>query len=86
MARKKRKQEDRDRKKALVPCGCHLRNRNLWSVKKKRWHKSVVGDNVLYVQAKTATYEEDRETDNQGRESSGTIIRGIVQILLAAIS
>ena len=43
-------------------------NRNLWSVKKKRWHKSVYGDNVLYVQAKTATREEDRETDNQGQE------------------
>lgn len=46
-------------------------NRNLWSVKKKRWHKSVYGDNVLYVQAKIATREEDRETDNQGQESSG---------------
>lgn len=46
-------------------------NRNLWSVKKKCWHKSVYGDNVLYVQAKTTTREEDRETDNQGQESSG---------------
>ena len=42
---------------------------------KKCWHKSVYGDilycTVLYVQAKTATREEDRETDNQGQESSG---------------
>lgn len=38
---------------------------------KKHWHKSVFGDNVLYVQAKTVTCEEDRETDNQGQESSG---------------
>ena len=34
VARKKGNQEDRDGKKALVPYGCHLCNRNLWSVKK----------------------------------------------------
>lgn len=36
---------------------------------KKCRHESVFGDNVLYVQAKTATHE-DREIDNQGQESS----------------
>lgn len=50
--------------------GCHL-TEICGLCKKKCWHKSVYGDNVLYVQAKTATREEDRETDNQGQESSG---------------
>ena len=34
VARKKQKRKDRERKKALVPSGCHLCNGNLSSVKK----------------------------------------------------
>ena len=67
VVRKKRKQKDRDRKKALVPCKCLFCNGNLYSVKKRRRYQSVFRDNV----SANSTSQEGQESDDQGQASAG---------------
>ena len=83
VVRKKRKQKDRDRKKALVPCKCLFCNGNLYSVKKKGAGTSPFLETTCKL---TPQVKKVRKVMIKVKRRQGTIIRDEVWILLRALS